>query len=60
MLKYNYSCRKRGFCDNYCFCDPRKCKIQRRGCDCKDDCSKNGCNCFKNSLECDQDVKYDQ
>ncbi|KAL4442880.1 hypothetical protein ABPG74_010769 [Tetrahymena malaccensis] len=49
-------CRKRGFCDQYCMCDPKKCKIYRFGCNCQDNCSKNTCICFKRNVECDPDI----
>ncbi|KAL4491391.1 hypothetical protein ABPG72_008047 [Tetrahymena utriculariae] len=49
-------CRQRGFCDQYCMCDPKKCKIYRFGCNCQDNCSKNTCICFKRNIECDPEI----
>ncbi len=52
----NCACFKRGFCDKYCGCDPMKCKIRRKGCDCKGNCLINKCACFMTNAECDPDL----
>lgn len=56
FLTILFSCRKRGFCDEYCFCDPKRCSIQRSGCVCIDECKKSTCPCFRLNLECDPNV----
>lgn len=49
-------CFKRGFCDKYCGCDLNKCKIRRKGCDCKSDCIGKKCPCHSINAECDPDL----
>jgi len=61
-------CFERGYCDKYCGCDLKKCKIRyylmiwrlirfrRKGCDCKSNCMGKKCPCYSLGLECDPDL----
>lgn len=51
----NCICRERGFCISICQCNSLTCKQQRIRCNCKEDCLKESCACYKSQLQCDPD-----
>eukprot|EP01017_Pseudomicrothorax_dubius_P051323 TRINITY_DN9859_c0_g1_i1.p1 TRINITY_DN9859_c0_g1~~TRINITY_DN9859_c0_g1_i1.p1 ORF type:complete len:432 (-),score=57.39 TRINITY_DN9859_c0_g1_i1:160-1455(-) len=46
-------CAERGFCEIYCNCHPKFCKIRKKGCACNGNCLGTKCVCFSLKRECE-------
>ena len=49
-------CFERGFCEKFCACNKKLCKLLYDGCKCKGNCLTSSCPCKVNGRECDPDL----